>query len=85
MLGYIKDTNHVKIALSLQEMKDIFSAEINNIYRWDIYLVSSNISRICKACLATWGQYFRLLYKIEEYELQGKNGSKIHNRNKLCM
>jgi len=36
MLGYIKDTNHVKIALSLQEMKDVIWAEINNIYRKDI-------------------------------------------------
>ena len=31
LLGYIKDTNHVKIALSLQELKDIIWAEINNI------------------------------------------------------
>jgi hypothetical protein len=31
ILGYIKDTNHVKIALSLQQLKDIIWAEINNI------------------------------------------------------
>ena len=49
------------------------------------YLVSRNISRICKACLESWGQYLRLLYKIEKYELQGKNRSKIHNRSRLCM
>jgi len=31
---YQRDSaNHVKIALSLQEMKDIMSAGINNIYR----------------------------------------------------
>jgi len=63
----------MKIAIYLQEMKDIISGEIKNIYRWDIYLVSRNISRICKAWLETWGQYLRLLYKIEKYELQGKN------------
>jgi len=83
--GNIKDTNHDKIALSLQEMEDIIWAEINNINSWDIYLVSRNISRICKACLETWGHYLRLTYKIDEYELQGKNRSKIHNRSKLCM
>jgi hypothetical protein len=60
ILGYIKDRNHVKIALSLQELKDIIWAEINNIYWWDIYFVSRNISRIRKACLKNWGQYQRL-------------------------
>jgi len=31
MLWYIKDTNHVKIALSLQEMKDVIWAETDEI------------------------------------------------------
>ena len=31
LLGYIEDTNCVKIALSLQELKDIIWLEINNI------------------------------------------------------
>jgi hypothetical protein len=31
LLGYIEHTNHVKIALSVQELKDIIWAEINNI------------------------------------------------------
>jgi len=31
MLGYIKDTNHVKITLSLQEKKDVILAETDEI------------------------------------------------------
>ena len=48
-----------------------------------LHCIKKYISRICKACLETWSQYLRLLHKIEEYELQGKNTSKIHNRSRL--
>jgi hypothetical protein len=48
-------------------------------------MYKKNISRICKASLENGGHYSRLLYKIEENELQRKNRSKIQNRSGLCM
>ena len=57
--GILKIQITWKLHFLCKNWKTLFEQKLI-IFRDEINLVSRNISRICKACLESWGQYSRL-------------------------
>jgi len=75
--GYTIDIIHMGNPLPLEKLKEHIWREADSFSKRYLNLVSGKISRCCKACLDIGDQHLKLLQKIQEVELQGKNRSRI--------